>query len=415
MNPKQNVKHILIRKGVRLICPESIDIGNEVNPDRISATGVTIYPGSKIYGAQTLILAGATLGYEAPVTLENCYVGPFVKLRGGFFKESVFFKNTTLGSCAHVREGCILEEEASAGHAVGLKQTILFPYVTLGSMINFCDCLMSGGTGKKNHSEVGSSYIHFNFTPLQDKATPSLLGDVPKGVMLDQPPIFLGGQGGMVGPCRLGFGVTVAAGTICRTDELRPHRLIFGGPGKSGNIAYMPGSYRNVGRILNNNLIYLGNLFALAQWYAQIRIQFISDEFPADFFYGVTQIISLAIDERIRRLKEFMAKLNDVARSEETCLESGSVPQDNWMDFWPKLEEILLKFKQIPGKEVFRHAFQEIILKKIQTLGKNYLEIIHRLGPDEKMIGTQWLQDLVDQFIHETTAVLPSMAKDGIK
>ena len=109
------------------------------------------------------------------------------------------------------------------------KHTILFPFVTLGSLINFCDCLMAGGTSRKNHSEVGSSYIHFNFTPNQDKVTASLIGDVPKGVMLNQPPIFLGGQGGLVGPCRLAYGTTVAAGTIVRKDELRPGRLLYGG------------------------------------------------------------------------------------------------------------------------------------------------------------------------------------------
>ena len=77
---------------------------------------------------------------------------------------------------------------------------------------------MSGGTDGKNHSEVGSSYIHFNYTPNQDKATPSLIGDVPAGVMLNQPPIFLGGQGGLVGPVRIGHGTVIAAGTIYRKD-----------------------------------------------------------------------------------------------------------------------------------------------------------------------------------------------------
>ena len=142
-----------------------------------------------------------------------------------------------------MREGTILEEEASIAHTVGLKQTILFPFVTLGSLINFCDCLMAGGTDRKNHSEVGSSYIHFNFTPNQDKATPSLIGDVPRGVMLNQRPIFLGGQGGMVGPVRLDYGITVAAGTILRKDELRPNRLIIGGAGQGGSIEFRPGRF----------------------------------------------------------------------------------------------------------------------------------------------------------------------------
>ncbi len=74
-----------------------------------------------------------------------------------------------MGLGAHVREGCLLEEEASGAHCVGLKQTILLPFVTLGSLVNFCDCLMAGGTSREDHSEVGSSYIHFNYTPDGDK------------------------------------------------------------------------------------------------------------------------------------------------------------------------------------------------------------------------------------------------------
>ena len=125
-----------------------------------------------------------------------------------------------------MREGCLLEEEAGGAHCVGLKQTILFPFVTLGSLINFCDCLMAGGTSRQDHSEVGSSYIHFNYTPDGDKTTASLFGDVPRGVMLDQPPIFLGGQGGAVGPVRVGFGTVVTAGSVLRGDVLEDGKLV---------------------------------------------------------------------------------------------------------------------------------------------------------------------------------------------
>ena len=182
-------------------------------------------------------MAGARLGERAPVTLDNCFVGPDTQLKGGFFQGAVFVGQNVLGSGAHVRGGTILEEQANVAHTVGLKQTLLFPFVTLGSLINFCDLLMAGGTSRKDHSEVGSSFIHFNYTPDQDKATASLLGDVPRGVMLDQPPIFLGGQGGIVGPLALAFGTVTAAGTICRRDEERPGRLIFGGALKGGNLA----------------------------------------------------------------------------------------------------------------------------------------------------------------------------------
>ncbi len=150
----------LIKKGVDIPNPFSIDIGDEINLDRISSAGVKLYPGTRIYGAKTLVSQGTKLGYEAPATIVDCQIGPHVELKGGFFKSSVFLEKANVAFGAQVREGCILEEEANANHTVGLKQTILFPFVTLGSLINFCDCLMAGGTSRKNHSEVGSSYIH---------------------------------------------------------------------------------------------------------------------------------------------------------------------------------------------------------------------------------------------------------------
>ncbi len=59
----------------------------------------------------------------------------------------------------------IPEEESSGAHAAGLKQAILFPFIILGRPVNFCDCLMGGGTNRRNHIEVGSPFIHFNDSP----------------------------------------------------------------------------------------------------------------------------------------------------------------------------------------------------------------------------------------------------------
>ena len=64
-----------------------------------------------------------------------------------------------MGSGAQVRPGTILEEGAEMAHTVGLKQTIFFPFVVGGSLINFCDALMSGGKSRKVHSEIGSSFM----------------------------------------------------------------------------------------------------------------------------------------------------------------------------------------------------------------------------------------------------------------
>jgi len=401
---KSGIKEILLKKGVKIPNPDCVEIGKDIDPDRISGSNVIIHTGSKIFGKETLILSGAVIGYEAPVTIENCYIGPNVRLNGGFFKDSVFLKNAAFGSCAHVREGTIFEEEASAAHAVGLKQTILFPYVTLGSQINFCDCLMAGGTDKKNHSEVGSSYIHFNFTPQQDKATPSLIGDVPYGVMLNQSPIFLGGQGGLVGPARLTYGLTIAAGTIYRKDELRPNRLIVGDAGKGGNIAYVPSKYFNIKRIFLNNITYIANLVALMHWYQHVRCLFVSDQFPQNLLDGLIHKLTFAINERIRRLDELVNKFSESpGLTNEKNINDGSKKllsqTDEFVHYWPEIFDMIQSHQMTIGDEQLRNQFQSAIQTAINASGKDYLKVIKGLAENDTKTGSSWLQGIVDQMV----------------
>jgi UDP-N-acetylglucosamine/UDP-N-acetylgalactosamine diphosphorylase len=157
----------LIDRGVDVRVPTSVDIDESVQPEKIAAN-VVIHAGCRISGSETSIGPASVIGEEGPVTIEDCRLGSEVVLKGGFFSGTTLMNGVTFASCAHVRPGTLLEEQASCAHCVGLKQTLLMPFVTLGSLINFCDCLMAGGTDSKNHSEVGSSFIHFNYTPHQD-------------------------------------------------------------------------------------------------------------------------------------------------------------------------------------------------------------------------------------------------------
>ncbi|MGD8469953.1 MAG: protein GlmU, partial [Desulfobacteraceae bacterium] len=398
----------LIARGVRVSCPESIEIGEEVDVDRISGDGVVIHAGSKIFGNATVILKGAVIGFEAPVTVKNCQIGPGVELKGGFFEDAVFLANVKAGLGSHVREASIFEEQARIAHTVGTKHTILFPFVTLGSLINFCDCLMAGGTSRKNHSEVGSSYIHFNFTPNQDKVTASLIGDVPKGVMLNQPPIFLGGQGGLVGPCRLAYGTTVAAGTIVRKDELRPGRLLYGAKLKEGNLSYSPGRYRNEKRVVHNNIIYIANLIALGQWYCHVRSQFISEYFTEPLLAGLEEKLNRAISERVNRLEALCDKIQISLELETKKRGKADSPspvmkqKQEWVTQWPRMKDLLNQSRAEPGEARDRDAFLENVQKGIKKDGLDYISVIQGLPPSDAAIGTQWLQGLVDRVVHVT-------------
>jgi len=398
----------LINKGIDLPNPLTLDIGEEVNIDQISARNVRIYPGCRIYGEHTVISSGARIGYEGPVTIENCQIGQDVELKGGYFSKSVFLDKSNMGLGAHVREGSILEEEASGAHCVGLKQTILFPFVTLGSLINFCDCLMAGGTNRQNHSEVGSSYIHFNFTPDGDKTTPSLIGDVPRGVMLNQPPIFLGGQGGIIGPLRMGFGNVVAAGSVLKADYPEDNQLIVGKTHPGGIKNYLPASYPNLLRIIENNVLYLANLSALEEWYIHVRKLFLDGlEFGPLIHAGLLDKLSLAKKERLKRL-EAMAKrasLSGPPQSERTARLRK--------EFGSKINEIQGLFRADATADSTVRTLKEEFLAELNRITQggpgSYVETIQGLPTDVSSKGTRWLECVVAYYCQMVSTAMPGL------
>jgi len=405
------IKH-LINKGVSIPNPDSIEIGADLNVDHISGDGVHIHSGCKLLGRSTRIGPQTTLGAEAPVTIQDCQIGPQVSLNGGYFKKSVFLEKASAGSGSHVREGCLFEEEASIAHTVGLKQTILLPFVTLGSLINFCDCLMAGGSSRRNHSEVGSSYIHFNFTPNQDKATPSLIGDVPKGVMLDQAPIFLGGQGGLVGPSRIAYGTIAAAGTILRKDILQVNRMIIETAGRGGSVPYVAGRYQVIKRIVHNNLLYMGNVVALMQWYHYVRSQFISKRFPDVLCQAGHQKLEIILNERIRRLHQLSEKMDRSIQDHSEKKDSASVSkllmqQQELFDKKDILTDRLHDAASFAGNAQDRDQFLDNLNATVDT-SQSYVSAIQSLDTDTKTMGTNWLQSIVDHMLQVALKILPS-------
>jgi bifunctional UDP-N-acetylglucosamine pyrophosphorylase/glucosamine-1-phosphate N-acetyltransferase len=389
-------------RGVVMPCPASVEVAADVDPKRI-APGVVIHTGCRIAGAQLSIGSGSELGAEAPVTLEDCQLGRNVVLKGGYFSGATFLDGANMGSCAHVRPGTLLEEEANGAHAVGFKQTILLPFVTAGSLINFCDALMAGGKNRKNHSEIGSSYIHFNYTPHQDKATASLIGDVPHGVMMEEPPIFLGGQGGLVGPVRIAYGSVIPAGLICRQDILTPNTLYAPPPAPGpavGTRAFRAGAYRAIQRIVNNNLIYIGNILALREWYRIARQpRMTGDFFSRACWEGALIQIDRVLKERINRLEELAHKMVDSLRYAREDSNLSLPPalcdqQEALIQRWP---EMASKLRTGPSPETGAGS-RDVFLSAWENLDPSLspVEAVRALLPDVKTAGTAWLQAIVD-------------------
>lgn len=387
----------LVARGVNMPAPETVYVAPDVNPERI-APDVTIHPGCRLSGANLSIGPGSVLGAEAPVTVADCQLGSKVHLAGGFFDRATFLDGFKAGSGAHVRPGCLFEEGSSIAHSVGVKQTVFLPWVTAGSLINFCDCLMAGGTGRKDHSEIGSSYIHFNFTPHQDKATTSLIGDVPRGVLLNQPPIFLGGQGGLVGPAFIEYGTVIPAGQVWRGDVTEPGRLVAKPAFKTAiNAPYDTRQYPSIQRVIRNNLRYIGNMLALDAWYRTVRARFMfADPFGTACHAGALQRIAEILDERLIRFDELARK---VERS--LALGKACAAEDEHRAFvarWPSMKESLTA--SVRERETL--AVPESVAAIMTALPEagDYLKTIPSLPPETARTFTEWLEGRIDALAH---------------
>ncbi|MDY0132225.1 MAG: protein GlmU [Desulforegulaceae bacterium] len=392
----------LIDKGVLIENPSSVFIDETIDINNIEP-GVKLNQGTRLYGKNTYISKGCIVSKEGPAVIENCVADKDCVFGSGYFNGSVFLSKSKSGTNSHVRKGCILEEKSSIAHTCGIKQTIIFPYATLGSLINFCDCMLTGGTSPKNHSEVGSSFIHFNFTPNQDKATPSLLGNVYEGVFLNKSPIFLGGQGGMVGPLRLEFGCTSAAGTILRRDVLKENRLIFENIHKNININQTSMIYLSINKIIKNNLFYMANLIALKNWYIFVRTNYLN---PKINEFAINTIDS-AIEERTKQLKKLSDKVELGLKILKKDGKNSKLVElkENFCKNTNTIFDLIIGFSEnknlfSKGRDDFLNEFEK------ENNGLNYLEKIHSLEENTVKSGVLWLNQIVVDFNEKMSEIL---------
>jgi UDP-N-acetylglucosamine/UDP-N-acetylgalactosamine diphosphorylase len=274
---------------------------------------------------------------------------------------------------------------------------------------------MAGGTGPRDHSEVGSSFIHFNYTPNQDKATASLIGDVPRGVMLNQRPIFLGGQGGLVGPIRVAYGVVTAAGSIVRKDLKKPDVLVLDHPSITKSIPFQQGLYNNVKRIVSQNTIYIANLIALRRWYLDIRSLFLSgDPLSRALHEGAVDKIQDGIRERVKRFGQVadsmersieMTRGINGAKNSERLIKNQEALARHWNEMVAVFEEALSR-EGDPGK---RNPFIDMLSKHMGMGGRDYVTVIRALDAREAETGASWLQELVDGICRDVWNCTPEM------
>lgn len=293
-------------RGVKVWGAEQVWIAEDVALEQIE-------PGAEIYqaalsGSELFIGAGARIGISGPARISDCQIGRGCEIGAGTYDGATFLDGACIRGFAEVRPGTLLEEQTEAAHSVAFKNTILTATCVAGSLINYCDVFMSGGTSRSDHSEVGSGAIHFNFDPRGDKWG-SLIGDV-RGVLHRQAPIFIGGQAGLVGPVAVGFGAVVAAGSTIRHDV--PSDCVYS-ESDTGGIRRSEGfdrrRYGRVRRRLCLTARLAGTYLALWNWYRQVRIPFASNH-ESLLYTAATRQIELNLRERARRIDRLIDKLD---------------------------------------------------------------------------------------------------------
>ncbi len=345
----ENTLNLLENKGVTLIDRRQVYVSPDVSIDRIYP-GSVLYPGTRLTGSRTLIGSGAEIGTEGPAVVNNSVIGAGASIASGYVTECTLLPRAKAGANCHFRGGTLLEEEANTAHAVGLKQTIMMYGVTMGSLINFCDALISGGLSRKVHTEVGSGFIHFNFTPWGesgDKATPSLIGTATEGVFLDKPPIFLGGMSGIVGPKEIGFGAMTIAGQVVRKSV--PDDTMYSGERTSFEKPFsyntIEPSEKHIRIVRKCNTEYLAQLYALKAWYREIRMKrsmICGDEELSLVYTGALETLDECVKERLKRYKSFASQwgtdpFNDACMHAEAPAFAGVIdwktdlPYDKWI------------------------------------------------------------------------------------
>ncbi|KFN40163.1 hypothetical protein KN63_00215, partial [Smithella sp. F21] len=215
----------------------------------------------------------------------------------------------------------------------------------------------------------------------------------------------LGGQGGIIGPARLGFGNVVAAGSVLRHDYPGDNQLIFEQAPAGSVKNYRQAAYPGIGRVVKNNILYLANLTALEMWYTHIRKPFLEAQpFGLLLYAGVLEQLAAGKKERLKRLKAMAQKA--VAAAKDVPARQELHDQIKMIEnlFTGKMPDVLSQTD--PSREKFLNDFE-----KITGGGRtNYIETIQNMPAAVSSEGVAWLSGIVDALVQQVAQVLPSMA-----
>ena len=384
----------LRRRGVDVWSPERVCVGSEVNLDAIKATAVIRQ--ATLSGANLTIAAGAVIGTSGHAEVSDCQVGPGAELGAGLYQGSTFLNRVKVRGFAEIRPGTLLEEEVDIAHSVALKNTTFTACCVAGSLISFCDLLLTGGTSRKDHTEIGSGAAHYNFDPQGDKWG-SLLGDI-RGVLMRSDPVFIGGTCGLVGPIEVGLGAVTAAGSTIRTD-VPANTLVSTARLDVSSSGFDRRTYGSLKRSFRVTAKLVATLRALEAWYDLVRLPHAPSE-ERGLYESARSQVGIQAQEHIERLGKIVAKLAAGApaasvwhKSEHHALVRG----------WAALRSLLQKPSEPDAPpERFTQAYAEA-----SGSGQSHLAALRAADTCAAEAET-WLAGVVKNVMRSVDAPLPS-------
>lgn len=411
-------------RGVVIPSPHQIFVDKDVILSNIEP-GVTLLPGITLQGNKTLIGRNSILGPNGVYSNVRCGTG--VKLGSGYYDNCVFLDNAKVRSGAEIRGATLFMEAAEAAHTVGCKMTILGIKVVLGSLINFCDVLITGGTEEPfGFTEIGSGAVHYNFTPNGLKFA-SLLGPGVAGEMFGLfPKTFIGGQTQIIAPTMIGEKVLVPAGTAVRAC-VPAGCLSIEAPLKPSQKPYHPALLTSVKEKFWITATLVSHYHALYLYFMEVRNKFATrtkNSFYQKLLLEAGDMILANIQERFHWIfdqKEQGQRADMFSKlplSLELHKKELGKASGNSISFYIKQikeheallthretleQKFLAPFGFIPEQKEFMEALeQELSCGSFSS----YLDFILKLPESEKRKGQRWLNSLIEKRMEEFQEIL---------
>jgi carbonic anhydrase/acetyltransferase-like protein (isoleucine patch superfamily) len=386
-NDQENRSRVsqLVERGVRVWGPERVYIGEDVSLDRIRP-GAELMNAS-ITGETTFIGRRAQIGVSGLARIHQSQIGAECIIGAGTYEHCVLLSGARTRGFAELREGAVLEEEAEIAHNVGLKNTVFTIGVVAGSSINYCDVLVTGGSSRSDHSEIGSGAIHFNFDPRGDKFG-SLLGEAT-GCLLRSRRIFVVGNSGIVGPVHLHFGAVIAAGSMIRKDvgenELSSGEALR----KSGE--YDLEKYYDLNRKFCTTAKLIGNLHALRIWYRSIRLDFADSE-EKHLYLAAESELHRHLQHRVRQLSNVVDKLErSLSKPCKTQERSFHQQHRKLLENKQKIISFLLEEKDAQPPSIVVAEYER------HRRSQSHAGSIRALSNESVELSTKWLRDIASE------------------